>query len=100
MKPDGWVLIGACVIGLVYSFYVVLKYPSTGKSFLVDFWFGRARDPQIKDGLIDAKLWLYLIGAVMLQLNVLSFAAYHVMNVANLNPGFLLGCALLTWFCF
>lgn len=93
-------LIGACVIGLLYSFYVVLKYPSTGKSFFADFWYGRARDPQIKDGLIDAKLWLYLIGAVMLQLNVLSFAAYHIMNVGNLNVGFLLGCALLTWFCF
>jgi len=93
-------LISALVIGLVYSFIVVLKYPSTGKPFLADFWYGRARDPQIKDGLLDAKLWLYLIGAVMLQLNVLSFAAYHVMRVGNWNPGFLLGCALLTWFCF
>lgn len=93
-------LIGACVIGLLYSFYVVMKYPSTGKSFLADFWFGRARDPQIKDGFIDAKLWFYLIGAVMLQLNVLSFAAYHILNVETINYGFLLGCAMLTWFCF
>jgi len=93
-------LIGALAIGLVYSFIVVLKYPSTGKSFLADFWYGKARDPQIKDGLIDAKLWLYLIGAVMLQLNVLSFAAYHFMNVEHINYGFLLGCAMLTWFCF
>jgi len=36
----------------------------------------------------------------MLQLNVLSFAAYHVLNVQNINYGFLLGCAMLTWFCF
>jgi hypothetical protein len=93
-------LIGACVIGLAFSFAVVLKYPSAGKSFPADFWFGRAKDVQINDGFIDAKLWLYLIGAVMLQLNVLSFAAYHIQNVRAVNVGFLLGCAMLTWFCF
>ena len=92
--------IGAVVIGLAYSLFIVLKHPSTGKSFFADFWFGRVKDSQIKDGYIDAKLWLYLIGAVMLQLNVLSFAAYHIMNVQNINYGFLLGCAMLTWFCF
>lgn len=105
--PYGWLyeirwlgLIGAVVIGLAYSFYIVLKHPSTGKSFLADLWFGRVKDSQLKDGFIDAKLWFYLIGAVMLQLNVLSFAAYHIMNVQNINYGFLLGCAMLTWFCF
>ena len=67
---------------------------------MADLWFGRAKDAQIKNGLIDAKLWFYLIGAVMLQLNVLSFAAYHILNVANINFGFLLGCGMLTWFCF
>ncbi len=93
-------LIGACVIGLAYSFWVVLHYPPTGKSFVADLWFGRARDPQLRDGFVDAKLWFYLIGAVMLQLNVLSFAAHHVANADSINPGFLLGCAMLTWFCF
>ena len=93
-------LTGAIVIGLVYSLYIVLKYPSTGKSFLADLWYGRAKDPQLNDGFIDSKLWLYLIGAVMLQLNVLSFAAYHIINVESINYGFLLGCAMLTWFCF
>ncbi len=105
--PYGWLyetrwlgLIGAVVIGLVYSFYIVLKYPSTGKSFFDDFWYGRVKDAQLSNSLIDAKLWLYLIGAVMLQLNVLSFAAHHIMYVSNINYGFLLGCAMLTWFCF
>lgn len=89
-------LIGAVVIGLAFSLSIVLKYPSTGRSFLADLWFGRIKDPQLKDGLIDAKLWFYLIGAVMLQLNVLSFAAYHLMTVEAINYGFLLGCAMLT----
>lgn len=93
-------LIGACVIGLAYSFYIVGRYQSTGKSFLADFWFGRAKDPQLRDGLIDAKVWFYLIGAVMLQLNVLSCAAYQIQNVESINYGFLLSCAMLTWFCF
>jgi delta14-sterol reductase len=93
-------LAGAIIIGLVFSFYIVLKHPSTGKSFIADLWFGRIKDPRISDGFIDVKIWLYLIGAVMLQLNVLSFAAYHLTNVGDTNHGFLLGCAMLTWFCF
>jgi len=93
-------LIGACVIGLVYSFYVVCRLPSTGKPFLADLWFGRKKDPQLHGGLIDAKVWFYLIGAVMLQLNVLSCAAYHIQNAPSINDGFLLSCAMLTWFCF
>ena len=93
-------LISAVVIGLVFSFIIVCKQPSTGKPFLADFWYGREKDSQLKDGLIDAKMWLYLIGAVMLQLNVLSFAAYHVLTVENINYGFLLGCIMTTWFCF
>ncbi len=92
--------ISAVAIGLIYSFFVVTKYPTTGKSFFADFWLGRSKDIQFKDGFIDTKLWLYLIGAVTLQLNVLSFASYHVLNVESINYGFLLGCAMLTWFCF
>ncbi|MEX1308002.1 MAG: hypothetical protein AB1Z19_05710 [Eubacteriales bacterium] len=93
-------LIGAVVIGLIFSLLIVTKYPTVKKSFPADFWFGRVKNLQIKDGYIDTKVWLYLIGAVMLQLNVLSFASYHILNVASINFGFLLGCAMLTWFCF
>ncbi len=93
-------LTGALVVGFAFSGIMVLRSPSTGKSLLADFWFGRVRNPQVKGGFVDAKVWLYLIGAVMLQLNVLSFAAYHVLNVERPNYGFLLGCAMLTWFCF
>ncbi|HEY4267301.1 MAG TPA: hypothetical protein VGM94_03820 [Galbitalea sp.] len=92
-------LIGAVVIGLAFSLYIVVKYPSTGRSFFADLWFGRSKDVQIREGIVDAKVWLYLVGAVMLQLNILSFAAFHIQNVASINPGFLLGCAMLTWFC-
>ncbi len=93
-------LIGAAALGLIYSFYMVCKHPSTGKPFIADLWFGRVKNPQTKSGRIDAKVWLYLIGAVMLQLNVLSFAAYHIISAGEINYGFLLGCGMLTWFCF
>jgi len=91
-------LAGALVMGLLFSFIIVLPYPSTGKNFFADLWFGRLKNPQFKNGFIDAKMWLYLIGAVMLQLNILSFAAHHLQTSKNINPGFLLGTALLTWF--
>jgi protein-S-isoprenylcysteine O-methyltransferase Ste14 len=94
-----WGLIGALAIGLAFAFIIVLRYPSTGKSFGADLWFGRAKDVQINNGFVDAKVWLYVVGAVLLQLNVLSFAAYHLANVHPINPGFLLGCGMLTWFC-
>jgi len=91
-------LISALVMGLLFSLGIVLPYPSTGKPFLADLWLGRLKNPQCKNGFIDAKMWLYLIGAVMLQLNVLSFAAFHWQTRGGVNPGFLLGAALLTWF--
>jgi delta14-sterol reductase len=91
-------LTSALVMGLLFSLGIVLPYPSTGKPFFADLWFGRLKNPQCKNGFIDAKMWLYLIGAVMLQLHVLSFAAYHWQTYENVNPGFLLGAALLTWF--
>ena len=94
------VMIGGTVFR-VFSLVIVLRYPSTGKSAFADLWFGRSKDVQINNGFVDAKVWLYLVGAVMLQLNVLSFAAFHLAKFSggNINPGFLLGCAMLTWFC-
>ena len=91
-------LAGAAVIGLVFSVVIVFRIPSTGKNIFADFWFGRMKDPQIGNGFIDAKMWLYMIGATMLQLHVLSFAYYHWQNAEVLNPGFILGAAMLTWF--
>jgi len=42
---------------------------------------------------------LYLVGAIMLELNALSFAAHHFMVYGeNASPGILLSTALLTYF--
>ncbi len=91
-------LIGAVTIGLLFSFIIVLPYPSTGKSWLADMFLGRLKNPQFRKGHIDAKMWLYLIGTIMLQLNVLSFAAHHYMVYQDINTGVFICAALLTYF--
>jgi delta14-sterol reductase len=43
-------------------------------------------------------MWLYLVGAVMLELNTLSFAVHHYQSRTEYNPGVFLCAALLSWF--
>ena len=93
-------LAGAITLGLIFTFAIVLPQPPKRENVLADLWFGRIKDPQLKKGnlLIDAKMWLYLIGAVMLQLNILSFLAYHWQNVYPANAGLIAATAMLTFF--
>lgn len=93
-------LAGAFVFGLVFSLMIVLPYPSTGKSLFSDIYLGRLDNPQWQNGKIDAKMWLYLIGAVMLELNVLSFTAHHYLTFGRLSAGLLIGASMLTYFVF
>jgi hypothetical protein len=92
-------LTGAISIGLIFSFAIVLPYPKVKNSFLADFFFGRLENPQLSGGRVDAKMWLYLTGAIMLELNVLSFAAHHyIIFGTNGSPGIYLASVLLTFF--
>lgn len=93
-------VIGAISFGLIYSLCIVIPYPSTGKSFFADFYLGRIENPQYSNGYIDSKMWLYMVGAIMLQLNVLSFTAHHIMTYSDLNYGIILCAFLLTYFIF
>lgn len=92
-------LAGACSIGLLFTAWVVLPAPSTGKPLLTDLFLGRHENPQFLGGRVDAKMFLYLVGAVMLELNALSFAAHHYMRFPE-DPsiGVAVHLALLTWF--
>ena len=65
-------LAGACTLGLVFTLWVVLPAPSTGKSLLADLYLGRTENPQWLGGRLDAKMLLYLVGATMLGLNLYS----------------------------
>jgi delta14-sterol reductase len=92
-------LIGAVVAGLVFSLAVVAGRKAVKSSFLADFYLGRAENLQMWGGRIDAKMWLYLVGAIMLELNVLSFAAYHHFQFgAEASMGIYLAAGCLTWF--
>jgi protein-S-isoprenylcysteine O-methyltransferase Ste14 len=92
-------LAGAIVFGLVFSFVIVLKHPARKRSFIADFFLGRAANPQLWGGKVDAKMWLYLVGAVLLELNILNFAAHHYLTFGNeASPGIFLATALLTYF--
>ncbi len=92
-------LAGACVFGLLFTFGVVLTAPRTEKGLLADLFLGRAANPQWLGGRVDAKMWLYLIGATMLGLNVYSFAMHHQLAFPDdPSPGITLYVALFTFF--
>lgn len=89
-------LIGACVFGLVVTFALVVPAPKV-KGFLADLYLGRLANPQW--ARIDAKMALYLVGATVLELNLLSFAAFHHATFASdPSPGVVLYVALFSFF--
>jgi protein-S-isoprenylcysteine O-methyltransferase Ste14 len=92
-------LAGACLFGLIFSLAVVLPYPRVRKSFPADLFLGRTENLQFIGGRVDAKMWLYLTGATILELNALSFAAHHlIIYGVHASPGIFLSAALLTYF--
>ena len=94
-----WSMVGALVIGLIYSLMMTLSYPKVADNFLKDYFLGRALNPQIQGGRVDHKMWLYIIGAVLLALHCLSFATQHIiMYGSSYNPGIILSTALIIWF--
>ncbi len=92
-------LAGAFFFGVFFSLVVVLKYPPVKKSFPADLFFGRAENIQIWGGRVDLKMWLYLFGAIMLELNVLSITSHHLLTFGdNSSPNIILSACLLTFF--
>lgn len=74
-------LAGAFALGLAFAFWVVLREPKVpGWSFIKELYLGRAEQPQWLHRRVDAKMFLYLVGAVVLELNLLSFAAHHLLH--------------------
>jgi len=90
---------GACALGLVFTLAVVLPAPRVTSSLAADLYLGRLANPQWLGGRVDAKMVLYLVGAVMLELNVASFTARHLRaHAADPSPGVLLYAGLFTFF--
>jgi protein-S-isoprenylcysteine O-methyltransferase Ste14 len=92
-------LAGAFITGLLFSLFMVLPHPPVRKSLIADIYLGRIENIQFLKGRIDAKMWLYLVGAIVLELNVLSFTVHHWMIFKDQSsPGLFLSAALLTFF--
>jgi protein-S-isoprenylcysteine O-methyltransferase Ste14 len=92
-------LAGACTLGLVFTFAIVLTAPPTGRGLLADLYLGRRPNPQWGRGRVDAKMLLYMVGAILLALNVLSFAAHQRMAYPTASsPGVVLYAALFAFF--
>ena len=48
---------------------------------------------------VDAKMYLCVVGAIILELNILSFAAHHILsNPTNFSLGVVVYVCLFTWF--
>ena len=97
---ERWPMVaGACAAGLVFTLAIVLPAPPVRPSLLADLYLGRHENPRWGGGRVDAKMYLYLVGAVLLELNVLSFAAHHLLlHRADPSPGVMLYAGLFTFF--
>lgn len=92
-------LLGAVIFGLIFSFVFVWPHQPVKPSFFADFYLGRLENPQCLGGKLDAKMWLYLVGAIMLELNVLSFTAHHYFSFgAQASVGLFLAAGLISFF--
>ncbi|HVP62706.1 MAG TPA: DUF1295 domain-containing protein [Myxococcaceae bacterium] len=94
-------LAGACTLGLLFTFAIVLGAPAAGKSLAAELYLGRRENPQwgTLRHRVDAKMVLYLFGAVQLELNVLSFAAHQALAYpGEASPGVILYAALFSFF--
>ncbi len=90
---------GAFVLSLAITAAVVLSAPDKGRGVWSDLYLGRRVNPQMLRARADAKMLLYLVGAVYLELNLLSFAAHHfLVHPDDPSPGIVLYVALFTWF--
>ena len=93
-------VVSACILGIAYSAWLVLPAQASNKGFAADFFLGRILNKSYF-GRVDVKMFLYLVGAIMLFLNLVSFSAFHVQTFADqANPGVYLHAALLTFFIF
>lgn len=93
-------LAGACGLGLLFTGVVVFTAPPV-PSFFRGLFLGRVEQPRWLGDRVDLKMFLYLLGATVLELNLLSFAAHHVLTAApngEISKGVVLYVALFSFF--
>ena len=90
-------LAGAVTLGLGASVAIVAPARPVRSNLLADFFLGRRFSPQFVGNRVDAKMILYVFGAVLLALNILSFASYNIQTYGASTPT-ILYCVLFFWF--
>ena len=89
---------GATALSVALTVWMVLRTPADDRPGWVQWIEGRSRNVMFGDH-VDAKMFLYIYGGILLALNVLAGAAYHVGIYGDaLNPGILLHAAMWVWF--
>ncbi|CAF1608266.1 unnamed protein product [Rotaria magnacalcarata] len=63
----------ACILGLIFTFLIVLPFKQNSSSFWLDIYLGRLKNPQLFFNRTDGKILLYLIGGIGLELNLILF---------------------------
>ncbi|MYA17109.1 MAG: DUF1295 domain-containing protein [Gammaproteobacteria bacterium] len=105
MAPLDWLwrvkwhaIAGATALSVVLTIWMVLRAPADDRPAWVQWIEGRSRNVMVRNH-VDAKMFLYVFGGILLALNVLAAAAYHVGQFGDaLNPGILLHAAMWVWF--
>lgn len=88
----------ACALGLVFTAAIVLT-AAPRRGLLADLFLGRRENPRLLGGHVDAKMFLYLVGAVVLELNLLACLAHHcLLYPDDPSPGMFLHVGLFTFF--
>lgn len=89
---------GGVALSVVLTAWMVLRAPADDRPGWVQWIEGRSRNVMFRNH-VDAKMFLYVYGGILLALNVLAGAAYHVWHFGDaFNPGILLHTAMWVWF--
>lgn len=97
-----WIfMFSSCILGLIFSALFVFSVhpPPDSKGILVDFFNGRAANPQLRifGRILDMKMAAYLVGAINLELNILSaFMKHRTIHSVDPNPGITLYTVLFS----
>ena len=101
-----WSMLGALCFAIIVVPVCVFSKPVSDAEGnpLATFWLGRKRTVLLMN--VEAKMFLYIVGAGVLAVNALSGAAYHQgLHHADANPGVTLYAAMwlifaVDYFCF
>jgi protein-S-isoprenylcysteine O-methyltransferase Ste14 len=88
--------ITAFFIGMIFTVVIVFKEKPTGNGLLMDIYAGRIENPHY--GTSDMKMYLYLVGGTVLELNVLSFVSHQGYYQGFISKDLLLYAFLFSFF--